>query len=127
LKTRLFRLSHTKSRDPRNKTTARRQLGIESETVKELIEKGWLHAKEAKPGELLIEKSELRQFKNYAIFDGLKLRCFIPHSHKPISNRDYADVYRLLEKVEEKNLPVTLKKIGDKLCLRYGIKRGNKK
>jgi transcriptional regulator with XRE-family HTH domain len=104
-----------------------RELGIETETVKEIIEKGWLRTKEGKPSELLIEKSELRQFKNYAISDGLKLRYFIPHSHKPISNKDYADVYRLLDKVNEKNLPVTIKQIGDKLCVKHGIKRETKK
>jgi transcriptional regulator with XRE-family HTH domain len=104
-----------------------RELGIATDSVNDLIRNGWLRAKEGKLGELLIEKAELRQFKDYAISDGLKLRYFITHSHKPISRADYANAYRLLEKVDEKLAPTAIKRVSQEVFAKYGLKMRGKK
>ena len=104
-----------------------RELGITTDEVQSLIDNDWLHAKAGKPGELLIQKDELRQFKDYAIADGMKLRFHILHWRKPISRADYADAARLLEKVDEKNAPAEIKRTAQEVFARHGIKNGAKK
>ena len=70
-----------------------RELWCSVDQVMKYIENRWLAAKKDPKGQLCVDKQELREFKDYAMHDGLRLRETCEHKHKPYTKADYRNAW----------------------------------
>jgi len=59
--------------------------------VEKYVANGWLDATKDSTGNLCVEKQALRDFKDYAVRDGLRLREACKHAHKPHTPEDFVN------------------------------------
>ncbi|MGD1019617.1 MAG: helix-turn-helix transcriptional regulator [Verrucomicrobiia bacterium] len=67
------------------------ELACDVSVVEKYVANGWLHATKDSTGNLCVEKQALRDFKDYAVRDGLRLREACRHAHKPYTPEDFVN------------------------------------
>lgn len=86
------------------------ELASDREQIERMIENHWLEAEKDAAGNLVVEKQELRQFKDYAMHDGLRMRVHLDKSERPDRPEDYRTADKLIEERETAFAVQALKK-----------------
>ena len=97
------------------------ELSTSPEEVKKMVEHNWLDAEKV-GGELLIDKYELRGFKDYAMRDGLQMRVYTPHHKRPNTTKEFQKTSAEIAAAELKKLPERIKAASDKVAKEFNLK-----
>lgn len=98
------------------------ELSTTEEEIKKMVEHRWLDAEKAANGEWLIDKEELRDFKSYAIRDGIQLRVYVPKTKRPNTLKEFEKTSAEIAAAEHKRLPERIDAITQKLAKEFKLK-----
>jgi transcriptional regulator with XRE-family HTH domain len=99
------------------------ELSTTPEEVKKMIEHHWLDAEKGARGDLLIEKYELRGFKDYATRDGIQLRVYTPKAKRPNTAKEFQRTSAEIAAKLEADLPKRIKAASDKAVKQFNLER----
>ena len=98
------------------------ELSTTPEEVKKMVEHNWLDAETDANGDLLIEKNEVRDFKDYALWDGIQLRVYTPKARRPNTAKEFQKTSADLAAAASADLPNKIAAISKKVMKEFNLK-----